>query len=255
MVEIIEQPKREVESKRCECCNVALLDLGDIKEEGPLCEKCKNSDVRQDFYPNIKLLSDQNEITDEEIIAILGSTIKHDNTNKVITFLNLVCNYTDEEQGNIGFLAASSTGKSYLPLEIGTGYFPKSDLMILGYCSPTAFFHEYGTLLPDTSDTRDVEPEKKRKIRYIDLHQKIIIFLDQPHAKLLENLRPLLSHDQKQITMKITNRNEKSGNRAETIVIEGYPTVVFCSANYRQDEQEKTRLLLLSPEVTQEKLR
>src|SRR5665647_1155148 len=55
--------------------------------------------------------------------------------------------------------------------------------------------------------------------------------------------------------MKITNRSEKSGNRSENIVIEGYPTVVFCSANYKQDEQEKTRLLLLSPEVTQDKLR
>ena len=110
--------------------------------------------------------------------------------------------------------------------------------MIVGYCSPTAFFHEYGTLLPDPEDKRDLEPEKKRKIRYINLHQKIIV-LDQPHAKLLENLRPLLSHDQKQITMKITNRSEKSGNRSENIAIEGYPTVVFCSANYKQDEQER----------------
>jgi hypothetical protein len=202
------------------------------------------------------LLTDQEEITDEEVIRILGSTVKHDNANKVITFLNLLCNYTDEDQTNMGFLAASSTGKSYLPIEIGTGYFNEADLMIVGYCSPTAFFHEYGTLLPDPNDMReDIEPEKKRKIRYINLHQKIIIFLDQPHAKLLENLRPLLSHDQKEITMKITNKTEKSGNRAETIVIEGYPTVIFCTANYKQDEQEKTRLLLLSPEITQEKLR
>ena len=240
---------------KCVSCNEEIQDLGDITQKGNLCDKCKNNEVRQDFYKTMKLLTDQKEITDEEIIQILGSTVKHDNTNKVITFLNLLCNYTDEDQANLGFLAGSSTGKSYLPIEIGTGYFPQSDLMIVGYCSPTAFFHEYGTLLPDPEDKRDLEPEKKRKIRYINLHQKIIIFLDQPHAKLLENLRPLLSHDQKQITMKITNRSEKSGNRSENIVIEGYPTVVFCSANYKQDEQEKTRLLLLSPEVTQDKLR
>jgi hypothetical protein len=244
----------DTQLNRCQCCGAEILSLGDITL-GDLCDKCVGNPIRQDYYANMKLLSDKEEISDEEIILTLGSTVKHDNSNKVITFLNIVCNYTDEDQANLGFLAASSTGKSYLPIEIGTGYFPESDLMIVGYCSPTAFFHEHGTLLPDPTDDRNEEPEKKRKVRYIDLHQKIIIFLDQPHAKLLENLRPLLSHDQKKIILKITNKSEKAGNRAETIVIEGYPTVVFCSANYKQDEQEKTRLLLLSPEVTQEKLR
>jgi hypothetical protein len=38
-------------------------------------------------------------------------------------------------------------------------------------------------------------------------------------------------------------------------VLEGYPTVVFCTAKINLNDQEKTRLLLLSPEVTQEKLR
>ena len=241
------------EQLKCSVCGSRIIqdDLA-----GDICDKCRDNTLRQDFFIQIHLIEDKEEITDDEIIQILGTTVKHDNTNKVITLLNLLCNYTDEDQANIGFLAASSTGKSYLPIEICTGYFSESDLIIVGYCSPTAFFHEYGTLLPDPNDLReDVEPEKKRKIRYINLHQKIIIFLDQPHAKLLENLRPLLSHDQKQITMKITNKTQKAGNRAETIVIEGYPTVVFCTANYKQDEQEKTRLLLLSPEVTQEKLR
>lgn len=240
---------------KCTSCNQPIQELGDITPKNGLCEKCEGNTARQEFFQKNKLYSTQEDFTDTDLIQILGSTVKHDNNNKVITLLSLLCNYTDEDQMNLGFLAASSTGKSYLPIEIGTGYFNEQDLLLIGYCSPTAFFHEYGTLLPDPTDTRaDVEPEHKRKVRYIDLHQKIIIFLDQPHAKLLENLRPLTAHDQKQITMKITNRSEKTGNRAETIIIQGYPTVVFCSANYKQDEQEKTRLLLLSPETSQEKL-
>ena len=195
------------------------------------------------------------EITPAELTSTLGSTVKHDDNNKVITFLSLLATYTAEDQTNIGFLAESSSGKSYIPLEIVLGYFDLEDLLVLGYCSPTAFFHDFGTYFPDPNDKRDVEPEKRHKIIHIDLHQKIIIFLDQPHAKLLENLRPLLSHDQKEITLKITDKSEKSGQRAKTVVIEGYPSVVFCSANYKQNEQEKTRLLLLSPEHSQEKLR
>jgi hypothetical protein len=189
------------------------------------------------------------------VLETLGTTVKRDDENKAITFLCMLANYTREDQVNLGFLAESSTGKSYIPLEVAK-LFPKSDLIVLGYCSPTAFFHEWGTALPDPTDLReDVEPEKRRKIIYVDLEQKILIFLDQPHSRLLENLRPLLSHDKKEMTLKISDRRQKSGLRTKTVVIRGYPTVIFCSAKFNMDEQEKTRLLLLSPEVNQEKLR
>lgn len=190
----------------------------------------------------------------DDLIEILGSTVKHDNENKAITFLAMLLTYTEEDQINIGFLAESSTGKSYIPLEL-SWYFPEEDIIKLGYGSPTAFFHDWGTLLPDPNDKRDVEDKDKRKITHIDLHQKVLVFLDQPHDQLLQRLRSLLSHDEKQIIVKITDRREKSGLRTKTVVIEGYPTVLFCTAKVTMQEQERTRLLLLSPEISQEKLR
>jgi len=193
-------------------------------------------------------------ITVEELEDILGSTVKHDDDNKTITFLAMLLNYTEEDQINLGFLAESSTGKSYIPIEL-SWYFPKEDLMKLGYVSPTAFFHEYGILITDPHDKRDIEEEKKRKLIVVDLHKKIIVFLDQPHSQLLERLRSLLSHDEKKITQKITDRRERSGLRTKTVIIEGYPTILFCSAKFSMQDQEKTRLLLLSPEINQEKLR
>lgn len=193
-------------------------------------------------------------LTVDDVTEILDSTVKHDNVNKVITFLTMLLNYTEEEQINLGYLAESSTGKSYIPLELGR-YFPEEDVIKLGFCSPQTFYYETGTIIPDPSDTRDVEEDKKRKIRLVNLHQKIIVFLDQPHDQLLQRLRSLLSHDDKRIVSKFVNKREKSGNRTETVIIEGFPTVIFCSAKFRMEEQEKTRLLLLSPEVNQEKLR
>lgn len=185
-------------------------------------------------------------LTTDQLIDILGSTVKHDNINKVITFLTMLLTYTQEDQINLGYLAESSTGKSYIPLEL-SWYFPKEDVIKLGYASPTAFFHEYGTVIED--------PITGRKIIRIDLHKKILIFLDMPHDQLLQRLRSLLSHDEKQIVLKITDRKEKSGLRTKTVLVEGYPTVIFCSAKFGMEQQEKTRLLLLSPEVSQEKLR
>lgn len=238
------------EEAKCSVCGSLILD--DDLTQG-LCDRCKDNLERQEFFRKRK--NSILPLSDDELIEILGSTVKHDDNNKIITFLSMLNTYTEEDQVNLGYMAESSSGKSYIPLEIVGGYFPKQDLIILGYCSPTAFFHDWGTALSDPTDNRDVEPEKKRKLIHVDLHQKLLIFLDQPHAKLLEYLRPLLSHDQKQITIKIADRTQKSGLRTKTVVIEGYPTVIFCTANYKAHEQEKTRLLLLSPEHSQEKLR
>ncbi len=201
-----------------------------------------------------KLAAQSSPISLEELTEILGSTIRHDDTTKNLTLLAMLLTYTEEDQINIGFLAESSTGKSYIPLQLAA-LFPEEDVIKLGFASPQAFYYETGVLIPDPSDKRDIEEEKRRKIRVVDLQKKILIFLDQPHDQLLQRLRSLLSHDEKQIVSKFVNRKEKSGNRTETVIIKGYPTVLFCTAKFTMQDQEKTRLLLLSPEICQEKLK
>lgn len=185
-------------------------------------------------------------LTVEEVKKILGTTVKRDDDNKIICFLVMLLTYTEEDQINLGFLAGSSTGKSYIPIELAQ-YFPTDDVVKLGYASPTAFFHELGEV--------EEEPFTKRKIIHINLRRKILIFLDQPHDQLLMRLRSLLSHDEKEIMFKITDKREKAGLRTKTVIVHGFPTVIFCTAKFELEEQEKTRLLLLSPEVSQEKLR
>lgn len=230
------------------------------------------------------------KLTVEDIVDILGSTVKHDDQNKAITFLAMLLTYTNEDQINIGFLAESSSGKSYIPLEL-SAYFPQEDVIKLGYASPTAFFHDYGVLMlkegipvnfemkptkakvkedlefdKDNPSREDIEIEYKRQMHnwkellkgsyyLVDLYQKILIFLDMPHDQLLQRLRSLLSHDDKAIALKITDRREKAGLKTKTVVVRGFPTVIFCSAKFTLADQEKTRLLLLSPEISQEKLR
>ena len=178
----------------------------------------------------------------KDLLDILGLTIKRDEENKIVTFLCELSAYTENAQFNLSFNAPSSTGKSYIPLEI-SNLFPAEDVMKLGNCSPTAFFHEQGIY------------DKERNVITVDLSRKIIIFLDQPHNALLERLRALLSHDEKEMHSKITDKNQKGGNRTKTVIIRGYPSVIFCSAGMKIDEQEATRFILLSPEVNYEKIR
>lgn len=183
-----------------------------------------------------------NPITLDEVTEVLGLTIKKDNTNKLVAFLCMLSIYTENSQFNIIFNAPSSTGKSYIPMEVSS-LFPKEDVMTLAYSSPMAFFHATGNW------------DEKRKVISIDLSNKIIIFQDQPHTELLQRLRPLLSHDEKILRVQIADKKQKGGLRTKEIELIGFPSVVFCSAGMKIDEQESTRFLLLSPETNSEKIR
>lgn len=180
-------------------------------------------------------------MNEQQLIGVLGLTIKHDNDNKLATFLCMLSAYTKNAQFNISYNAPSSTGKSYIPTEIAR-LFPEPDVVEIAYCSPTAFFHEVGTY------------DKKKNEYTIDFSNKILIFLDQPHNDLLARLRPMLSHDKFEIASKITDKSDKGGMRTKNVTLHGYPAVIFCTAGLRIDEQESTRFLLLSPEVNQDKI-
>jgi len=182
------------------------------------------------------------ELEIEDLIDALGVTIKHDDINKVITFLTMLSAFTYDDQLNLSFRAESSTGKSYIPLQV-SALFPEDKVIKIAYSSPTAFYHDRGRI---DEETKEIE---------IDLEKKILIFLDQPHDQLLERLRPLLSHDQRELVYKITDKREKSGLRTKNVKIIGFPAVVFCTGRLKIDEQEATRMILLSPEVSQEKFR
>jgi len=192
---------------------------------------------------NLNVLNQKREeCTPEYLIQVLGKTVKKDDNNKLIVFLCQLLAYTEDSQINISFNAPSSSGKSYLALEIAD-FFPQTDVIKLGYASPTSFFHTVSTY------------DKERKGYIVDLHRKILIFLDMPHSLLLQHLRPLLSHDEKEILVKITDKSGKGGIKTKDVYIKGFPSVLFCSASFNLDEQEQTRFILLSPETNQEKIR
>lgn len=161
--------------------------------------------------------------------------------NKLIVFLAMLSAYTEDSQINILLNAPSSSGKSYIPLEIAK-LFPEESMMKLLYVSQSAFFHENG------------EYDKEKNEKHIRLDRKIIVFIDQPRTDLLGRLRPILSHDEKVMICKITDKTGQGGHKTKNIIIHGYPVAIFCTASTGLDEQEATRFLLLSPETHSEKI-
>lgn len=181
------------------------------------------------------------ELSLVQVCKILDSTIKKDDANKAITFLTMLTTYTEEAQTNVFFNAPSSTGKSHIPLSVSE-LFPAEDKIILAHCSPTAFFHEQG------------KADKEKNEIIVDLSRKILIFTDMPDSGLLSRLRSILSHDMKESRFKTTDKNQQGGNRTKTVVVIGYPSVYFCSAGLRVNEQESTRFIMLSPSIGHDKI-
>jgi hypothetical protein len=102
----------------------------------------------------------------------------------------------------------------------------------------------------DSDELRD----EKRKIIFVDLKGKILIFTDMPHWQLVEKLRPLLSKDKEYLRYDITDKQGKGGLRTKTVLLRGFPVVIFATTNATQEDQERTRMWLLSASGEQEKL-
>lgn len=183
-----------------------------------------------------------NEMTLKDLADVLSLTIKHDYENKVVTFLAMLSAYTYNSQINVSFNAPSSSGKTYITHEIAK-LFPEEDKIESSGASPTSFYHGEGVY------------DEDRKAKVISLSRKILILYEQHDPQFQAKLRPVLSHDQWEIKLRITNKQKSGENRAQLIIIEGYPATIFCSAGLRLDEQEATRAILLSPETTEDKLK
>lgn len=186
--------------------------------------------------------SDFTEMTLDDLIEVLGLTIKYDDMNKAILFLAMLSTYTAEDQMNEFLNAKSSSGKTYLVTEVAK-LFPKIDVKKYARVSPTAFYYDLDSMEIDDAGEMMLNLEKKN-----------LIFLDQIDTRLQEMLRPFMSHDDKKLPFMLTNRTKSGTNSASKGYILGFSSTIFCSANMRMDEQECTRAILLSPEISQEKI-
>jgi hypothetical protein len=92
------------------------------------------------------------------------------------------------------------------------------------------------------------------KLYVVNLEKRIIIWKDTPDDQVLQPLRSLISHDEKELIADITDKSTSGGNLTKRIRLLGYPTVVFCQAAFSPDEQERTRFFIISPDMSQEKL-
>ena len=91
----------------------------------------------------------------------------------------------------------------------------------------------------------------------IDLSGKILVFLEPPRNDLWDLLKPILSHDKKEIKFDFVNQTDRDGHQTKKVIVRGWPACIFCSA---KDESKweiwseiKSRFSIASPNMIPQK--
>lgn len=220
-----------------------------------------------------------------EAIDIFELTIKGDRRSIEFIWPAGISAYVGDPE-NLGLEAPTSEGKTYPTVEV-LKHFPKEDVWFLGGLSPTALAHDKGVLIgrdnePIGDKVRDLVKRKKKAKKekdedreeaiqnelvklfanskyLIDMKNKILVFLEAPQRDTFARLRPILSHDAHEITYKFTDKGGQGQLRTNTVVIRGWPAVIYLKAGKgKEDEiwpEIQSRFSTISPKMTSEKYR
>jgi hypothetical protein len=186
---------------------------------------------------------------------------------------------------SVAVRAPTSEGKTHLVIVV-ISLFPKEDVWLIGSMSPKVLIRQYGILVdrnnqPIAEDVRRLKKEIKiselqsrkdeskierveelkdelekslRESKYlIDLHGKILVFLEPPHPDIWNILKPIISHDHWEMEHPYVDTDLKTKN----VVTRGWPVCIFCSA---RDESKwdiwpeiQSRFIIISPNMSKQK--
>jgi hypothetical protein len=210
-----------------------------------------------------------------KLMTHLSKEVKRDKVTKSMVCLTGLSAFTSEPI-NLFLRGPSTIGKTHNVVKT-LAYFPREHIWLLGGLSATAIVHERATLVDDNGEeikpeNKPVKPKKrdyadaeayqeawtdyeenqKRWIKrlqnsrhIVDLTGKILVFLDAPHIETFNRLRPILSHDTKEISYKFTDKNLTT----QHVVIRGWPATIFCSTAESYVQDLATRSFTHTPET------
>ena len=208
----------------------------------------------------------------EQIENYINTKVK-DDPNLVAQLVRVGLSAYTDNPINIFLLAPSADGKTYATVKTMEN-FPKGDVILIGRITPTALIYQHGKLIDADGNSiqerlNDMDEkianceEKKEKQELVmqrkiltsgarncvDLKNKILVFLDNPNPATFEMLKPIMSHDTREIIYKST-KSDGSLQAVET-VIRNWPVFIFCSAKNEAKnevwEEVKTRVMMTSP--------
>ena len=154
---------------------------------------------------------------------------------------------------NLGIMAPSSEGKTYAVIEV-MKLFPKQDVWYIGSMTPKVLIRLKGTIVDKNNQVIDADvkrlskeislldngkTDRRKKVELkeqltsllegsktlIELSGTILLFLEPPDAELWKMIKPILSHDLKEIEFPYVDTS--SGIQVKKVVVRGWPACIF----------------------------
>jgi hypothetical protein len=231
----------------------------------------------------------------EYIVKTVKKTVKSEDALIRQILYTAFSAYIEDDPLNLGVLAPTSEGKTY-PITESLQYFPNEDILYIGQMSTMTLVRQKGIIIDQNGkpikerlqelrkNIRELAKKKKEsnddeeKTRIneeiekfneeipklyeesrtlIDLRGKILVFLEPPKHELWNLIKPILSHDKKEIEFPFVNKTDNEGHQTKKVVVRGWPACIFCSA---KDESKwdiwpeiKSRILTTSPNMNPQK--
>jgi hypothetical protein len=215
----------------------------------------------------------------EYVIKTVKKTVKQEDSLVRQIFYSALSGYT-KDPINLGIIAPTSEGKTYPVIET-LKFFPKDDVWLIGSMSTKLLVRQKGILVDENnepikpaimelkkqindSDDEDEKGRLKNRLQelyenartLIDLRDKILVFLEPPQHDLWNLLKPILSHDSKEIEFPFVDKTER-GLIPRRVIVRGWPSCIFCSArdesNWPVWPEIQSRFLITSPNMIPEK--
>jgi phage-related protein len=208
----------------CDITNCQLVQAGAIPP--PIREKAE------------ALLRDPDLLN--KILQISEKRLVKDETTRTLEIL-VIASIFGPSPLNLNLSQIWSSGRSKITNEMAS-FLPDRHVWFLGSLSPTALVHERA------------DWDEKEKAFIVNLDKKLLVFLENPNPKTLEALRPLLSHDRREIMYRFTDRTPKGTLRTIVAMLRGWPAVVFCGSKMPATDEYASRWLTASPEISGDKV-
>ena len=170
-----------------------------------------------------------------------GTPFVGDDANLLLTFSVMLSCKTGSPL-NLEMIGQSASGKTYMTLTARNG-FPKSMVMVLAGASREALKYDYDEVDEDGNFIVKVDG-------------KCIVVLEKDESEpFIRKMKPLMSGDDSELVWKTPIKNELTGEiETRDFIIRGQPSFITLTTRNPREQEQITRQLLMTPDITSEKV-
>jgi len=177
-------------------------------------------------------------IVDQE----LAVKVREDSEGRQAAFAIMLTAFL-EKPANLMLLGSTAIGKTWLAKQV-SAFLPSENVVILGSSTQRAWFY-CGE--PVYKPHPVISGKQIIDYYMVDWTNKVVVILDNVKPETLKDLKPTMSHDQKEIDLQTTEKTQAGHFRTRRVKTVGAPAFVNCSTWLQWDAELTSRHFYLTP--------